>query len=330
MSPIEEDFRPQTLPQQLREIWNRSGIGNHRRLWIAVIGWGIINLFLSAAIYAWHWANSAGWVPPKLNIGPIGTFIFTFSYALQRNVTLIGIVHFVLWSQWRAPNRPPTWQLILGVFLFGFYSMAIQYAPFFTHTHTSIWVRSWVNYLVTCAWYVLLFRSTATFVGHQLVEADRNDTSPNTRRDVWSLRGMFLAATLVASTIAIKRWIHVYFIETDPLSMPGYSVWINVSSEIAEFITTVLLVYAVVAIVTRRGILVPASLVFASAVIDWSAMHLTSRLLPAFYGRAELSQQLSYIGISITTIMMLHWIAFRVWRWAGYQLREVSPNARTV
>ncbi|MBB3208295.1 hypothetical protein FHS27_004123 [Rhodopirellula rubra] len=330
MTAPEDEFRPQTLPEQIRGILIRSGFQRNRRLWVAILGWMLTGLLLASLVYLWFYANSAGWVPSTLMVGRTSMLISLLTYMLQRGFTLVGMVHIVLWYLWRSP-QPSLKHFLIGSILISVYCSTMQYQPLLTTIDHNLWIRAFANYLLTIAWFLMLFRAMSAWGRFELTPIGGGPPTSSSFRG-WTLGGMLLAATLVAITIVIKRWINNYFIDTDPFSTAGYSIWINLASETGDLLNTLVLVYAAAAIAARRHAAIPMALIIGSAIIRWVISQITAELLPTFYARPELSDYLLSISVGISTTLVMQWVAFSVWTWAGYKLRvvpkhDLSPTA---
>ncbi|MFG0291148.1 MAG: hypothetical protein ACF8CQ_23480 [Rhodopirellula sp. JB044] len=329
----DNDFRPQTLPEQLLELWVRSGFPDHRREWLGVLGWMLAGGLAFGLGYAWLLANSAGWIPSTLAVGRTGMMASLFIYTVQRSVIVTGLVHLVLWSEWHS-SRPSLKQLLVGSAAMSFFCSTLQHPIFLTAIAPTLWIRAFANYLLTIGWYVMLFRAASAWFAYELVPAN-SEPKARSHRDRtayrgWTVSGMLLSTTLVAITIVTKQWIHTHFIETAPSSTPGYSVWINLASEMTNILDAFLLAYAAAALLSRRHIMIPISIIAASFAIHCVVSLFITEMLPTFYVRPEFIDLLYSISLSIFATLAMQWAAFRAWRWAGYEVHPVRSRQPSV
>ncbi|EMI56336.1 membrane protein [Rhodopirellula sallentina SM41] len=250
-----------------------------------------------------------------------------FIYTVQRSVTVTGLVHLVLWSQWHS-SRPSLKQLLVGSAAMSFFCSTLQHPIFITAIDYTLWIRAFANYLLTIAWYVMLFRAASAWFAYELAPTDSEPKARSHRG--WTVSGMLQSATLVAITIVTKQWIHTHFIETAPSSTPGYSIWINVASEVINVLDAFVLAYAAAAFFSRRHIMIPISIIAASFAIHCVVSLFITEMLPTFYARPEFIDLLYSISLSIFATLAMQWAAFRVWKWAGYEVRPARSGQPSV
>lgn len=327
MEQPHDDFWPQTLSEQLRGIWRRSGAGNHLRLMYAVLGWVTLSMLVSAAVLAWLWGSASGRFS-SMAIG-VPMWLVSLMYVIQDALIWLGSIHLVLWSQWRWPTRPSTRKLVLLALGMSVISVLLRHPPVSAAYRSDFLLFTWLQYVIFFVWYVLLIRSAATCIRFQFVTRDAVSSDPAAARS-WSLRGLFLATLLVAITIVVKRWMHAL---QDDFSQPfsgGQFAWVEMLTQSYSLLSTLALVYAAAMIFVGRGVVVPAILIAVTVLLAIAVSVSNILLLPASVVQTDWTRILPFWALRVAAVICLHLIAFRVWRWAGYSLRIADETKGVV
>lgn len=316
--PIDDEFRPQTLPAQLIGIWRRVGIADHKRLAVAVIGWASVSALVSAVIFLWQWISGNGWFPGAVNAIP--WWSISLLYLIQEGLNWLGSLHLILWSQWRWPTRPSIKRLIGLGLLMSVVSILIWYPLLLGSGRFKFLLITWLNFAITFVWYVLAVRSLSPFAEFRITvpESETNDRSP---KRGWSLRGLFLATFLVAVTIVVKRWVG--WLRGDMSQViPGVN-WMAFDLINSGFVVahTILLTYAAANLVVERRFRSAAILVAISGIVTVVCSIVVSLMLPSSVLQSSSHLAFFFWLARVVVLIGMHLIAFRLWQWAGYQVR---------
>lgn len=318
-------FRPETLAAQLKRHrrslteWATKTDHPERIFWLAVAGYLFVLLMLTLATKGFLWVNSAwgmsfdGWLATA----------FTISMGIKTQWTTVALVQIVLWWQIRYPTRPPLWKACLLALVFCLVTNLIEYiVPGSWQMPLPLVGYILATTLASFAIYLLWFRSLSIFVCFWLVRHNSSDATiafPAIPRG-WSIRGFFLVTLLAATLITIFRVGKQVLASMDGFAMEDEFQWVLSMWWLLEFLVT-----AIIATAVAWHCIRPNWWMLVIAIGVAVGFQSLGQVLAQAVTTPRAGVTISYPSIwecmlSYIVTAFFHWVCFRLWRSAGFEL----------